>query len=142
MPEAGDSKGLWEWCKLIAAHKVKEGGAEAAGLQKSLELLENREREVNIRKLAEADAMMAQLLAEEEEEKKAQLAKSTKSKRSRKKVGGEPPAASTSVSTVGVEARDAGLEATVEDCGEGHSGGKRNDKAREARRTGQGWRQG
>ena len=34
------------------------------------------EREVNIRKLAEADAMMAQLLAEEEEEKKAQLAKS------------------------------------------------------------------
>ena len=92
-----------------------QGGEQGACAQALLDILA-RDAELD-KKQADADAMMAQLLAEDDEEKKAKIAKSNKSKRTKKKWG-KPPAASTCVSTDGVEARDAGLEVTADDSGE------------------------
>ena len=104
--------------KDLAEAKRLFGLAAAQGNTKAQAALDAFDRDERAKKQAEADAMMAQLLAEDEEEKKAKLPKSTKSKRAKKK-GGETPVASTGVlGTDGVEARGAGLEVTAEGGGE------------------------
>ena len=74
------------------------------------------------KKQADADAMMAQLLAEDAEEKNAKGAtkstKSAKGKKAKKKRGGSTPAA-TVCTDHGLEAIVAGIETAVEDNGDG-----------------------
>ena len=69
-----------------------------------------------------ANAMMEQLLAEDAEEKKAkgaaQNAKSAKTKKARKKRGESAATSSVGSTDHELEARDAGVEAGVEDTGE------------------------
>ena len=82
--------------------------------QKALHAFDlSREEETQrAKKQADADAMMAQLLAEDEEEKKVKTAKSIKSKRAKKKRG-RPPAASAD----GVEADKTATATEVDAVG-------------------------
>ena len=92
-----------------------------AGARSSLRSLERAAKAQRAKQQADADAMMAQLLAEESEGKKAKgAAKSAKgAKKARRRPPAEPAAAASVVTDDHkLEAGDTGVEATVQDSGD------------------------